>query len=54
MLKENIIFFSLSTGRRIKQYRWTKLPMPSEVITRINQLASGDCYNVDEDIANSK
>ena len=28
--------------------------MPSEVIARINQLASGDCYNVDEDIANSE
>jgi hypothetical protein len=28
--------------------------MPSEVIARIDQLASGDCYNVDEDMANSK
>jgi hypothetical protein len=28
--------------------------MSSEVIARIDQLASGDCYNVVEDTANSK
>ena len=32
-------FFSLSTGRRLNRYRWTKLPMPGEVIDRVHQLA---------------
>jgi hypothetical protein len=53
-VQEGYYFFSLSTGRRIKRNSWTKLPMPSEVIARINQMTNGDCYNVDEDVANTK
>ena len=33
-------FMSLSTGRRITRYAWTPLPMPKEVILRVNHLAA--------------
>ena len=33
-------FVSLSSGRRINQYRRATLPMPNEVIDRINYLSS--------------
>jgi hypothetical protein len=32
-------FMSLSTGRRLKRYQWTELPMPKEVIDRVHALA---------------
>ena len=32
-------FFSLSTGRILNRNRWTELPMPSDVITRIHAIA---------------
>ena len=31
-------FLSLATGQRITRHRWTELPMPQEVIQRVNQL----------------
>jgi hypothetical protein len=35
-------FYSLSTGKRINRSRWTKLPMPDDVVRRIHQLACRD------------
>jgi Reverse transcriptase (RNA-dependent DNA polymerase)/Zinc knuckle len=35
-------FYSLSTGKRINRSRWTKLPMPDEVVQRVHQLARRD------------
>ena len=35
-------FMSLKTGERINRYAWTQLPMPSEVIDQVHQLA---CHN---------
>ena len=35
------LFFSLHTGRVLTRRSWTVLPMPSTVISRINQLAEG-------------
>ena len=32
-------FFSLTTGRRLNRNAWTELPMPSEVIQRVHDLA---------------
>jgi hypothetical protein len=31
-------FFSLTTGQRIERTRWTELPMPQDVIDRINSI----------------
>jgi len=31
-------FLSLSTGARIRRHQWTELPMPVEVINRVNAL----------------
>ena len=33
---------SLTTGKRIKRSHWTELPMPTEVIARVNQLGKAD------------
>ena len=35
-------FLNLRTGTRIHRRRWTPLPMPQDVIDRVNQLGSGD------------
>jgi hypothetical protein len=32
-------FFSLSTGQRLNRNRWTKLPMPNEVVDRVHLYA---------------
>ena len=32
-------FFSLSTGRRLNRNNWTNLPIPNEVIDRVNMMA---------------
>jgi hypothetical protein len=32
-------FMSLSTGKWLKRYQWTELPMPKEVIVRVHALA---------------
>jgi hypothetical protein len=32
-------FFSLTTGRRLNRNRWTSLPMPTDVIERIHNMA---------------
>lgn len=32
-------FMSLSTGKRLHRYKWTKLPMPDDVIDRVHQIA---------------
>ena len=32
-------FFSLESGRRINRSKWTSLPMPSDVIKRVHELA---------------
>jgi hypothetical protein len=50
-------FLSLSTGARIHRYRWTDLPMPDDVVARVNGIAIcqgmpctltfGDCFGID-------
>ena len=35
-------FMNLRTGKRVTRRRWTKLPMPQEVIDRVNQLGKAD------------
>ena len=35
-------FLNLRTGKRITRRRWTPLPMPQEVIDRVNQLGKAD------------
>jgi hypothetical protein len=35
-------FLNLRTGKRITRRRWTLLPMPQEVIERVNQLGTAD------------
>jgi hypothetical protein len=32
-------FYSLATGHRLNRNRWTELPMPAKVITRVHTLA---------------
>jgi hypothetical protein len=32
-------FYSLTTGRCLNRYSWTKLPMPQDVINRVHVLA---------------
>ncbi len=39
-------FFSLSTGRRLNRNRWTELPMPAEVIARVQVLALRNNVNL--------
>lgn len=38
-------FFSLQTGRRIVRNRWTEVPMPSDVIERVNTMAENPTMN---------
>jgi hypothetical protein len=35
-------FLNLRTGKRVTRRRWTLLPMPQEVIERLNQLGAAD------------
>ncbi|HEY9815833.1 MAG TPA: hypothetical protein V6D20_08560 [Candidatus Obscuribacterales bacterium] len=35
-------FYSLQTGRILNRNHWTELPMPAEVITRVEQLVAGN------------
>ena len=35
-------FMNLRTGRRITRRKWTNLPMPQEVIDRVNELGKAD------------
>jgi hypothetical protein len=35
-------FFRLSTGRRLNRNRWTKLPMPNEVVDRVHLYAQNN------------
>jgi hypothetical protein len=35
-------FLNLRTGKRIPRRRWTSLPMPQEVIDRVNELGKAD------------
>jgi len=44
------IFFSLSSGRTITRNRWTVLPMPNEVITRVKAMASSDMDDWDDEV----
>merc|ERR1712025_1329936 len=32
-------FFSLTSGARIRRHKWTPMPMPREVINRVNSIA---------------
>lgn len=38
-------FFSLQTGRRIVRNRWTEVPMPMDVIERVNNMAENNFSN---------
>lgn len=43
--------FNLNTGNVLSVYRWTPLPMPDQVIVRLNQIAAGDeVDDVDEEM----
>ena len=37
-------FMSLSTGMRIHRKQWTPLPMPDDVIERVEQIAGANCH----------
>jgi hypothetical protein len=39
-------FYSLTTGFRINQNRWTSLPLPNEVIDHVRNLGRQACDNV--------
>jgi hypothetical protein len=41
-LQGSYYFMSLTTGKTIKCSKWTELPMPAEVIARVNQLGRAD------------
>ena len=41
-------FYSLSTGKRLNRNHWTDIPMPNEVIDRVNRMA--DEANADEEL----
>jgi len=43
--KGGYYFYSLNTGKHLKHYSWTKLPMPADVITRLEELAMTITYD---------
>ena len=45
--------FNLNTGKVLSVDRWTPLPMPDQVIDRLNQIAAGDeaANDIDEEVA---
>lgn len=38
-------FFNLQTGKKIVRNRWTEIPMPKEVVERVNQMAENRAMN---------
>lgn len=38
-------FFSLQTGKRINRNRWTEIPIPADVITRVNSMAGSRAHS---------
>jgi hypothetical protein len=44
----SMFFYSIDTGKRINRYKWTPLPMPNDVVNRVEQLAEGNEIHADD------